>query len=104
MLRSHDKIRTIRVPAMRFYVREPDDNRSYYMLEISSSPLSERDHEWVKLIAGDAIDYIGHGSRDRLLIETFIEEVLRLPIEDRLASDLILELIEIKRGGGGGPF
>ena len=53
----------------------------------------------LKLIAGDATDYSGHGSRDKQLIETFIEKGLSVSIEDRDASYLIDQLIEIARGG-----
>ena len=43
----------------------------------------------IKLIAGDATDYSGHGSYDKNLMEAFIKRGLMLGIEDRPASYLI---------------
>jgi len=96
MLKKRDKIKTIKIPVWRFRFCENHGNRYYYMLEVSSSPPTSMNHEWLKLIAGDATDYSGHGCMDKQLMETFIQRVLRLPIEDRPGSDLVAELIEIK--------
>jgi len=102
MVKRRDKIRAVRSPAWRYYACEGEGNRYYYLLEVSESFPSS---EYLKLIAGDATDYSGHGSRDKELMETFIREILHMPIEDRPASYLIDELIGIleeTRGRGGG--
>jgi len=89
ILRNRRKIAAFRVPAYRFYVSEETGRRYYYQVEVRLFPLSG----YVKLIAGDATDYSGHGSHDKVLAETFIEKMLGVIIESRPASYLIDELI-----------
>jgi len=95
VLRNRDKIKAIKIPAWRFRFCEDQGNRYYYMLEVSSSPPTSMNHEWLKLIAGDATDYSGHGLMDKHLVEVFTQNVLRLPMEDRPAADLVVELVEM---------
>ena len=108
VLRHNRRILSVRDPAWRFVCREGDgQNRYYYMIEVvyakrisegAVNPfalLENGDAREVKLIAGDATDYSGHGSHDKALAETFIERVLRLRMKDRDASYLIDQLIAI---------
>jgi len=92
LLRKPGRVTAFSCPAWRFYVCEDGGNRYYYRLEALTSANSD-DKIW--LIAGDATDYSGHGSYDKQLIETFIQKVLHLGIEDRPASYLIDDLIAL---------
>ena len=102
MLRNSKRILSARDPAWRFICREgKGGNRYYYMIQIiyakkisakAINPfrlLEDGEAKELKLIAGDATDYSGHGSYDKNLMETFIKHVLRLRIEDRSSSYLI---------------
>ena len=102
MLRNSKRILSARDPAWRFVCREGEGgNRYYYMVQVvyakkisakAINPfrlLEDGEAKELKLIAGDATDYSGHGSYDKNLMETFIKHVLRLRIEDRSSSYLI---------------
>ena len=102
MLRNSKKILSARDPAWRFVCKEGEgSNRYYYMVQVvyakkisakAINPfrlLEDGEAKELKLIAGDATDYSGHGSYDKNLMETFIKHVLRLRIEDRPCSYLI---------------
>ena len=108
VLRHNRRILSARDPAWRFVCREGDgQNRYYYMIEVVYAKrisegvvnpfalLENGDAGEVKLIAGDATDYSGHGSHDKQLIETFIKRCLGMEIEDRPASYLIDDLIAL---------
>ena len=102
MLRNSKRILSARDPAWRFVCREGEgSNRYYYMVQVvyakkisakAINPfrlLEDGEAKELKLIAGDATDYSGHGQYDKNLMETFIKRVLRLRIEDRSSSSLI---------------
>ncbi len=102
MLRNSKRILSARDPAWRFVCREGEgSNRYYYMVQVvyakkisakAINPfrlLEDGEAKELKLIAGDATDYSGHGLYDKNLMETFIKHVLRLRIEDRSSSYLI---------------
>ena len=108
VLKHGKRVVLVKDPAWRYICKEGDGgNRYYYMIEVvyAKRPVKELVNPFamldtglatdVKLIAGDATDYSGHGSRDKVLMETFIREVMHLNIEDRPASYLIDELIGI---------
>ena len=92
VLKRPEKLIAASIPAWRFYIAEGGGYRYYYEIE---ARLSINPSDKVKLIAGDATDYSGHGSYDKQLIETFIQKVLHLEIEDRPASYLIDDLIAL---------
>jgi len=102
MLRNSKRIISAKDPAIRFVCREGEgSNRYYYMVQVvyakkisakAINPfrlLEDGEAKELKLIAGDATDYSGHGQYDKNLMETFIKHVLRLRIEDRSSSYLI---------------
>ena len=102
MLKNSKRIISAKDPAIRFVCREGEgSNRYYYMVQVvyakkisakAINPfrlLEDGEAKELKLIAGDATDYSGHGSYDKNLMETFIKRVLRLRIEDRSSSYLI---------------
>jgi len=102
MLRNRGRILSARDPVWRFICREGEgSNRYYYMVQvvyvkkISAKAINpfrlfeDGEAKEIKLIAGDATDYSGHGQYDKALMETFIKHVLRLRIEDRSSSYLI---------------
>ena len=108
MLRNSKRILSAKDPAWRFVCREGEgSNRYYYMVQVvyakkisakAINPfrlLEDGEAKELKLIAGDATDYSGHGSHDKQLMETFIDRVMRLRIEDRPGSYLIDDLIAI---------
>ena len=92
LLRKPGRVTAFSCPAWRFYVCEGGGNRYYYELEALTT-IDSRDR--VRLIAGDATDYSGHGSHDKRLIEAFIQRCLGMEIEDRPASYLIDDLIAL---------
>ncbi len=92
------KYKTFKLPAWRYYCREDGpqgttkpQNRLYYLIEASHSQLPEAKH-YIKLVAGEATDYSGHGSMDMELAEHFIQNWLHLPIEERPLSYLLDEI------------
>ena len=106
ILRNNKKILAFGIPAWRFICREGDgSNRYYYMIQViyakkisvkTINPftlLRSGEAREIKLIAGDATDYSGHGSYDKNLMETFIKHVLRLRIEDR-SSNYLIDILE----------
>ena len=114
VLKHLKRVISAKDPAWRYYCREGDGhNRYYYMIEViyGNKPikgpvnpfvlLERGEARQIKLIAGDATDYSGHGSRDKALIETFIRQLMGLRMEDRPASYLIDELIGILEGTRG---
>jgi hypothetical protein len=95
MLQSTSKYKIIKVPAWRYYCREDGSqgktnpqNRLYYMVEASTDPFIQ-DARFIKLVAGEATDYSGHGSGDMELAEHFIQKWLHLRIEERPLSYLL---------------
>ena len=89
------KYKTYRLPAWRYYCREDGpqgtskpQNRLYYLIEASHAQLPEARH-YIKLVAGEATDYSGHGSMDMELAEHFIRNWLHLYIEERPLSYLL---------------
>ena len=87
--------KTYKVPAWRYYCREDGrrgvehpQNRLYYEVEASKSP-SIQEAKFIKLIAGEATDYSGHGGHDMELAEHFIQNWLHLDIEERPLSYLL---------------
>jgi len=87
----------VRGCAYRYCCLEDGGKRYYYLIEASKDINSP----YVKLVAGDATDYSGHGLHDKNLIEFFITKFLRLQLIDRplsyLVSDLLEELYHLTR-------
>jgi hypothetical protein len=86
--------KTFNVPAWRYYCREgePNQNRLYYLIQASGF-MSPSPESWIKLVAGDATDYSGHGSSDMELAEHFIKR-LKLRLETRPLSYLLDDIKE----------
>lgn len=92
---QNPKYKIYKVPAWRYYCREDGrqgttnpQNRLYYMVEASTDPFIQ-DARFIKLVAGEATDYSGHGSGDMELAEHFIQKWLHLRIEERPLSYLL---------------
>lgn len=76
--------------AWRYYCREDGGkprNRLYYLVEAYVGG-----NKFVKLVAGEATDYSGHGREDMEIAEYFIQSWLHLQIEERPLSYLLDEL------------
>jgi hypothetical protein len=99
MLQNRKRYKYYIVPARRYYCREDGSqgttkpqNRLYYLIEVSKYPTwkdTEARREHIKLVAGEATDYSGHGSGDMELAEHFIQNWLHLDIEERPLSYLL---------------
>jgi hypothetical protein len=96
ILQSTSKYKIFKVPALRYYCREDGSqgttnpqNRLYYMIEASTEQFPSS-KQFIKLIAGEATDYSGHGSGDMELAEHFIQNWLHLRIEERPLSSLFM--------------
>jgi len=75
-------------PVYRYVVKEKYGNYYYYEIKVKRSV----DKNEISLIAEGATDFSGRGSYEKMLIETFIRDVLRIPIEDLSPTILIGKL------------
>jgi len=99
ILQNRKRYKYYVVPAWRYYCREDGSqgktnpqNRLYYLIEVSKYLTwkdTEARREHIKLVAGEATDYSGHGSGDMELAEHFIQNWLHLRIEERPLSYLL---------------
>jgi hypothetical protein len=95
ILQNNRKYQCYKFPAWRYYCREDGrqgitnpQNRLYYMVEVSTEQFPSS-KQFIKLVAGEATDYSGHGGGDMELAEHFIQNWMHLPIEERPLSYLL---------------
>jgi len=85
------KFRVWKCPAWRFFCSESKEStaqlRFFYEIIV----------KWrggdLKLVTGNATNYSGHGGFDKQVMEFFIQEILKLPMEDRPLNYLLEELV-----------
>jgi hypothetical protein len=89
------KYKIYKVPAWRYYCREDGrqgitkpQNRLYYLIEATTEQFPNS-KQFIKLVAGEATDYSGHGGGDMELAEHFIQTWMHLRIEERPLSYLL---------------
>jgi hypothetical protein len=103
------KYATFKVPAWRYYCREDGrqgttnpQNRLYYLIEASAEKFPMM-NQFIKLVAGEATDYSGHGRGDMSLAEHFIQKWIHLCMEERplsyLLDDVTSELWKLTKEG-----